>query len=271
MKKRILLAGLLASVVILSGCSLRKNSKAGNLPEAEPTPVPTRPIEQSIKERPYVTLLPTADRHWVTMEIKNIPKGTTGIDYDLIYLADFEGSKIERGVSTGGVPAGLSGATEYSKKILFGSASCTTGVCKYKYDENVNEGTLAIKLVGSGLGEKFETAYRIQKGKEAAGDGLTAGDGVFSLKASLPANTIYLTISTIGVPSQLPAGVTPKSSPYAVFPAVSAKTTVSFKTDLTNVSIYAYDGKSWKKLTASVSGGIITAEAAGASLFILTQ
>ncbi len=272
MRKRVLLLIILTGAVFMGGCSLKKNAKEGTLPEAEPTPFPTRPIEQSIKERPFVSLLATADRHWVTMEIKNIPKGATGIDYDLIYLADVEGSKIERGISTGGVPAELNGSTEYSKKILFGTASCTTGTCKYKYDENVSEGTLAVKMVGGGLGEKYETVYRIQTGKEGKAAGLTTGDGIFALtSASLPAGSVYLTISTIGVPSPLPAGVVPKSLPYGVFPSISGKVNVSFKTDLTDGAVYAYIGKSWQKLTTGFSGGEAKAETSGASLFILTQ
>lgn len=266
MKKFLILGSLLIAVFLLSGCGPKKTTTE-NLPNTEPTPIPTKPIEQSIKERPYVSLLPTADRHWVTMEIKKIPQGTKGIDYDLTYFADFEGSKIERGVSTGGVPVDLNGATEYSKKVLFGSASCTTGTCKYKYDENVTEGALSIKFVG---GEKYETAYRIQKGKEALTDGFSTGDGIFMLKATLPTNSIYLTASSIGLLTQLPSGVIAKSLPYAVFPSISGKATVFFKTDLGNAVIYAYSS-GWQKLTTTLSAGEAKAETSGASLFILTQ
>lgn len=271
MRKFLFLIALLFSAVVLSGCVFKKTTPTGSLPVAEPTPVPTRPIDQTIKERPYVSLLPTSDRHWVTLEIKNIPKGTKGVEYDLTYLADFEESKIERGVSTGGIPVELNGATEYSKKILFGSASCTTGTCKYKYDENVNEGSLSFNFVGGSLTEKLQTAYRIQRGKEAAVDGFTTGDGVFTLRANLLANSIYLTASSIGVPSQLPAGVIPKTAPYAVYPAVLGKAAVAFKTDLVSPTIYAFDGKSWQKLITTAAGGEAKAETSGTSVFILAQ
>lgn len=267
MKKILILGSFLVAVFLLSGCGTKKTSPESML-NAEPTPVPTKPIEESIKERPYVSLLPTTDRHWVTMEIKKIPQGTKSIDYDLTYFANFEGSKIERGVSTGGIPVDLNGATEYSKKILFGSASCTTGTCKYKYDENVTEGTLSIKFLGR---EKYETAYRIQKGKEAVTVGFSTGDEIFMIKAILPANSIYLTASSIGLLTQLPSGVIAKSLPYAVFPGISGKATVSFKTDLGNAVIYAYSSKGWQKLTTTISGSEAKAETSGTSLFILTQ
>lgn len=270
LKKSVLAWGLILATVLLSGCGPKKSPAVSNLPQAEPTATPARSIEETILQRPFVSLTPTSDGHWVNLEIRNLIDGTTGINYDLVYLADFEGSKIERGVSTGGVPVQLEGAKEYEKKILFGSASCTTGTCKYKYDENVTEGTLNLSLVG-GLGEKFEVSYRIQKGSEGK-QGLTAGDGVFSFVSSaLPAKSLYLTISTIGVPTPLPAKVIPKSEPYGIFPAVTAKGTVSFKTDLTSAVIYASDGKNWQKLNTQIANGVASAEASGFSYFILAE
>jgi len=270
LKKGFLALSLISAAVLLSGCGLKKSPAASSVPQAEPTSTPARSIAETISKRPFVSLTPTTDGHWVNLEIKNLIKGTTGINYDLVYLADFEGSKIERGVSTGGVPIDLNGADEYQKKILFGSASCTTGTCKYKYDENVTEGSLNLNLVG-GLGEKYEVSYRIQRGSEGK-QGLTTGDGLFSFVSSaLSAKSLYLTISTIGIPTALPAGVVPKSEPYGLFPAITAKGIVSFKTDLTSAVIYASDGKSWRKLETKIANGVASAEASGVSYFILAE
>jgi len=270
MKKSLILLGLVFCVFSLSACGASKSSEKTLVPPAQPTPVPTRPIEQSIKERPFISLVPTADGHWVNLEVKNIINGATGIVYDLTYLAEVEGSKIERGVSTGDKPVELGSAREYAKKILFGSASCTTGVCKYKYDENVNEGMVSLNFTGAVNSEKYQSVYRIQKGKEAK-VGLTTGDGIFSfVSSSLPANTLYLTISTIGVPIPLAEGIIAKSPPYGIFPAISAKGTVSFKFD-SEAEIYAYNGKTWQKLITTVTNGIASADSSGASIFILAK
>lgn len=258
---------LMASAFFLSGCGLKKTTESDVI-QAEPTPVPTRPIEQSIQDRPYVALVPTSDGHWVELTVKNIPAGVKGVEYDFIYFAENEEMKIERGVSTGGKEAVLTSPGEYYKKILFGSASCTTGVCKYRYDEGVTEGTLAFKLTGS---EEYTTAYRLQKGSEAK-EGLTTGDGIFSFVSSalFPKN-FYLTTSTVGVPVALPSGIVAKSVPYGVFPVITAKGTVSFKTNLETASIFAYNGKSWQKLVTNIVNGTTSAESSGAYLFILTQ
>lgn len=271
MKKVLIACGLIFCTLLLSGCSLKKSSGAGKVtPSPEPTVIPERPIEESIGDRPYVSLVPTADGHWVNLEIKNFAKGISSFEYDLIYFADFEGSKIERGVTTGGVPVEVTGS-DFSKKILFGSASCTTGVCKYKYDENVTEGSFVLNLKSDRGTERYESAYRIQKGSEGK-DGLTTGDGIFSfVSTSLKAKSQYLTMSSIGVPASLPAGLTPKSVPYAIFPIIKEKGTVSIKTSLTEGTIYGYNGKSWQKLTTTFAEGGATAQTSGNYLFILTQ
>ncbi len=262
---------ILASAVFLSGCAKKASVEAPS-GKIIPTPAPTRPVEETIKERPYVSLAISSDGHWLTLDIKNIKNGTTGLEYELTYFADFEGNRIERGVSTGGKPIELSNQSEYSKKLLLGSASCTTGTCKYKYDENVNEGKLVLTLsIGGGGKENFESAFRIQKGKEAK-EGFTTGDGVFSLvSGTLPQNSIFLTISSVGVPIPLPEGVTVKTIPYAVYPGLSTKGTVSFKTALTAVDIYALSGKTWQKLATTVENGKAIADFSNTSLFILGQ
>lgn len=260
---------LLAAGLIFFISRNRKEPSASENPfYEEPVAIPTRPIEEYMNERPYVSLVPTTDGHWVNLEIKRIAKGFSKIEYDLLYFADAEGSRIERGISTGGVPVELPGS-EYAKKVLFGSASCTTGTCKYRYDENVNEGSFTLKLVGGSV-EKYDTAFRIQKNKEAA-EGFSAGDGDFNFKSSSVASGLYLTISTIGVPAVLPSGVIAKSVPYGIFPVITAKGTVAFKTSLTEGNIYSYNGKNWQKLTTKISNGEATAETSGAYLFILTQ
>jgi hypothetical protein len=261
----LLAAGL---IFFLSAKEKKETEPTGNPFYEEPTPIPTRPIEESMNERPYLSLVPSKDGHWVDLAIKRIDKGFSKIEYDLLYYADSEGSRIERGVSTGGVPVELSGP-EYSKKILFGSASCTTGTCKYRYDENVNEGSFSLKLIGSSV-EKYDTVYRIQSQKEVQ-EGFTASDGNFTFESSSIPSGLYLTVSTIGIPAPLPSGLTAKSVPYGIFPAISAKGIVTFKTSITEGNIYSYNGKSWQKLNTKIADGEAVADTSGAFLFILTQ
>lgn len=272
MKKILLILLVFASAVFLTGCAKRSvPADKGTIPTVVPTALPTKSVEESINERPFVSLTPSSDGHWLTWEIKNIPKGTTGLEYELIYFAEVGESRIERGLTTGGRPIELGGKTEYSKKELLGTASCTTGTCKYKYDENVNEGTLTFTLISTDGRVKYDSVFRIQKGKEAK-EAFTAGDGVFSLMSTnIPANSLYVTISSVGIPLSLPQGVIAKTNPYGIFPNISGNGKVSFKTALTAGDIYAYSGKSWSKLTTTFAGGKATADFSNSSLFILGQ
>jgi len=267
MRKLSAVCCLLLTVYLLTGCLPKKTSPVG--PAGKATPIPTKPLEESILERPFVSLTPTSDGHWVNLEIKNIKPGIKSIDYELTYFAGDIGNKIERGVA-GSLE--LKGETSLSRKILFGSESCTVK-CKYKFDENVSEGVLTLKLRGDSDTQKYESAFRLQKGNEAE-EGLTNGDGDFKFTSSgLSKISFFLTISTFGVPTSLPPAVVPKIAPYAVFSASGGvKTgTVSFKTTLSNPSIYAFDGNSWSKLDTDISDGQATASSASQNIFILTE
>lgn len=273
MKKIFIISTILFSSIFLIGCARKEEPlDMGGVPTVIPTPFPTKPVEQTIGERPYVVLQPGSDIHRLKFSIKNIPGGTKTIEYELTYFADSEGNRLERGINGTGSPVEKDGVWEYSPKeeILFGTASCTTGKCKYKYDENVTEGMLSITLVGTSGKEKYSSAFRIQKGKEAK-EAFTTGDGTFSLVSNtLPANSMYLTISSVGVPVPLPAGVIVKTIPYAVFPAVNGKGAVSFKTTVTG-DIYTLVGKLWQKLVTKTEGNKLTAEFSNSSLFIVGQ
>lgn len=269
MKKIFIIITICFCGLLLTGCT-KKNSPAENTPVVEPTAEPTKPIEETIGSRAFVSLTPSADVHRVYLLVKNVPVNIESINYELIYLADLDGNKIERGVT------GILRPAEYnkSKEVLFGSASCTTGTCKYKYDEGVSEGTLTLTFNRSGGGkDKYESVFRIQKGKEA-GNGLSTGDGEFTfISTGLPATAAYLTISTVGIPSELPVGIIPKTIPYGIFSSGAVKGgTVSFKTSLGSPTIYAYDGKSWNKLSTETADGKAKAtSSAGQYDFILTE
>lgn len=266
-KKIFPVAVILFCGVFLAGCAKSTTPSTTTPTSIPPTPVPQKPIEETIKERPFVSLTPTSDGHRVMLKIENVPVGVDSVEYEIVYLADIEGSKIERGVR------GTVKLSELSKQkeILFGSASCTTGTCKYKYDENVNEGTLSITLVKKEGKEKYDSVFRIQRGKEGK-EGLTTGDGVFKfISASLPVNTLYLTISSIGIPSALSSELTAKSLPYGIFSTLAVKGTVSFKSTESEAKIYLWIGQKWQELTTTSSDGVLLAETTKSGIFILVK
>jgi hypothetical protein len=269
MKKRLIVGSLiLISVFLLTGCLPKKPSPGSEVtptPETEPLPTAMKSLESSILERPFVSLTPTSDGHWVNLEVNNIRSDAKSIDYELIYFAGDIGNKIERGTS--GL-VDLKGETSLTRKVLFGSESCTVS-CKYKYDENISEGTLTIKIRSDAGVEKYTSAFRLQKGLEAK-EGLSAGDGNFKFTSSvLPKNNYFLTISTVGLPKEVGESVI--MAPYGVFPSSSTVGTVACKTNDEAAKILFWNSQKWEELKTSYTDGWLSAPVQKTGVFVLVK
>jgi len=128
-----LVLGIIGSLFFL----IFKNKKSSSS-SVRPTPTPQQIMEElSAEELPLVWLIPSASKHEVTLEIKNI-KNTTSLEYELTYLS----KEIPRGVV--GTISLKEGETSITRKILLGT--CSRNVCKY--DEGVTGGTLTLRLRG---------------------------------------------------------------------------------------------------------------------------
>jgi len=130
---------LLLSTFVLSSCGTKKT-----VTSATPTPVP-RELSITDDQKPTVALTPREDGHELTLKISKINSIFTKIEYELIYTATDSGLDIEKGVSGNIEAKDISNSTA-ERKILLGTESCTNG-CKYKYDANVNGGTLNLILI----------------------------------------------------------------------------------------------------------------------------
>jgi len=264
---------LVAALVLLvfGALQIKKNSTVDSTKDrpltVQPTPQPTKSAEESIATRPYVSLLPSVDAHRLTLKMANLPPDIKGFEYELIYFADFEGNKIERGVDSAGRQVDLIGKSDFAKEFLLGSESCTTGKCKYRYDEGVSEGTLTLKFYNKNGGvDKYMTSFRLQSGTSAK-EGLSTGDGSFVFTLTGKPTGYYLTMSMAGLPKQI--DFSPKSLPYSIFPSLSYKGTVAFNSTQTEFKIYGYNGSVWQKLDTKIANGQLTAESSDNYLFIL--
>jgi len=80
-KNRLLIISVLIAIVLLGGFLWwrRRAQPVGPTPEPE-----GRLIETPFEERPYITLIPSQDGHWLTLNIERIRHGKT-LEYELIY------------------------------------------------------------------------------------------------------------------------------------------------------------------------------------------
>lgn len=99
----------------------------------------------SEKKKPIIDLDINNDRSGGRLTVSEIDSDFSQLEYELIYLAQSDDQEIERGVAGG--PIEIPNSRSVSEDVLFGTESCTTGVCHQHIDENVSEGTLIIRLI----------------------------------------------------------------------------------------------------------------------------
>lgn len=191
--------GILVVVLVFI---LIKNKKT-----VEPTDDSGTLVEIAFKDRPFASLTPTSDGHYINLKIEKIkvPKAVS-MDYELLYsLPDGRAQ---------GVPgtADLKNIDIFERKLLLGSES--NG--KFRYDEGVEDGGLTIRFRDSKgkLLAKFSTKFHLQSNVTE----LTSIDTNFTfILDKKPKGIYFITMETFGLPAQagLPSAV--QEGPYGIF------------------------------------------------------
>jgi hypothetical protein len=233
-KKLLPLFLLLAGALVLGGVFffIARSTKNDELPQDEAENL----VEVALDDRPVASLTPSADGHWLTMNIEKIKIPAKTMDYELLYnLPDGR---------TQGVPGSVTLGEDLpiERELLLGSESSG----KFRYDEGVTEGTLTLKFRND-LGKlvaKFSTKWHFQ----SAGTELSSSDGKFrvTLKKA-QTKTYYVTMETFGVPVASPGNVV--AGPYGVFS--SAKVAPAAEVSLKGTTLFRMSGGKWVELTPS--------------------
>ena len=128
---------LLATIFLLTGCSIFNKLETRNSKLETPTVTPT-PAETQLPpdQRPVITMKPDAKIQNVELTITKLPSDVATVDYELVYNA----GDLQRGV------IGTYTVSKGKATLLLGS--CSSGVCKY--DKNVSGGQLTIKYRTNG-------------------------------------------------------------------------------------------------------------------------
>ena len=152
---------MLVSSFFLSACGKKI------VTTANPTPV-SQILELSNQDKPVISLIPSADGHELKLKIDNISQNITEFEYDLIYSVVDESLEMEKGAGDT-----IKVTTKnFEKDILMGTSSCTTGVCKYKYDQGVVGGTLSITfLTSNNQSLRYETPFTFKTSKDIKKEG----------------------------------------------------------------------------------------------------
>jgi hypothetical protein len=215
-------------------------------------------IETTLAERPYITLTPSSDGHWLTIDVSRI-RDADSLEYELLY--DTASGATQGSINT--VP--LKGESNYSKKILLGSESSG----KFKYDEGVTQGTLTLRLRGGPGTRKFVTEFHLQQGEKE----LTSRDGNFSLKGTFPAANYYVTMQTVGLPGEYEGEVL--VGPYGAFSSgadtvKNGKVSLKLPEGTTEATLYSWSGKDWTEEKGKIKDNAISTEISSLMSFIET-
>lgn len=176
---------IIFSTFFLSACGKKTTTNI------KPTPI-NQKLELSDSEKPIIALIPSDDGHELKLKINNIHQNITEFEYDLIYSAIDNGLEMEKGAGDT-----IKDTSKYFEKdILMGTSSCTTGVCKYKYDEGVVGGTLSLTfLTKDNKNFHHESSFVLRTSTDIKNEGgLSLSVENFQIKGSVTSKNDYFVL-----------------------------------------------------------------------------
>ncbi len=192
--------------------------------------------EIPLAERPFTSLIPKDDGHWLKMLISEVKVADAKqLDYELLY-------KLPDG-RTQGVPGTVTlNGEKIERDLLLGSESSG----KFRYDEGVENGTLTLrfrndkgKLIG-----KLSTDFHLQQDTTD----LTSVNGQFKYKLDTkPKKVFFVTMGTLGLPKYISNDISSVTSgPYGIFASTEGKFSGEVGMILGSLNLVKqWDGTSW--------------------------
>lgn len=231
----ILLLGVVVLVSALVVFRKKAPAKEESLVESEQS-VPEIPFDK----RPFAMLIPSKDGHWLKLKVENIKIQASSLDYEILYqLPDGR---------TQGVPGTIKlDSSSFERDILLGSESSG----KYRYDEGVKSGTLALKFrdeKGKLIGKLSSVFTILSDSKE-----LVSSDQKFKyVLDEFPKGVFFVVMETFGL--QTPVDFTPNLGPYGIFASVDKK--FPGIVEMGNSVVYYLQDNSWMKIESGKAPNI---------------
>jgi len=251
-KKTLIIVAI--AILVLSGLAALIFTK--ERPGEEETTVVKKKISQPVNiipvsERPYMRLIPSADGHYITLNVVEIKKAATNLDYEMEY-------------QTGSMLQGFQGVLSLARlpaadKKLFGSQSAGGAIT---YHEDISGGNLLAEFDGGSEPYAVKSAWNYVVNSEDEMQ-FSSKDELFTIENASLANYSYIVIyNSPGYPGELESE--PISEIYTISAEKSLKTissnfSVSFTTEAVSAQIMGYDGESWQSLETTLTNGVATA------------
>jgi hypothetical protein len=236
MKKSVLI-GLCIFLALFVGVVLivksRKASPSDSIIEEEDD---TTVAELPLTQRPFTSLTPRGDGHWLDLSVKNLSvvTGAQSMDYELVYTV--------KDGRTQGVPGTikLTGENNITRELLLGSESSG----KFRYDEGVSQGTFTLRFRNSNgkLLGKLTTQFMLYSTDSV----LSSSDKSFTFTLDKKPRGYFLVMDTFGLPSS--GSETFSSGPYGVFASDGTQTG-----KVGDGSYKRYSDSGWSEVSSSAS------------------
>jgi hypothetical protein len=239
MKKSLPIILFVVGLLVVGGVFLLVvKGKKGDKTQEEEKPL----MELSLNERPFSTLTPTKDGHWLNLFVEGINvEGAETLEYELVY--EVSDDRPDQGVP-GTIK--LQGRDSFERELLLGTES--TGV--FYYDEGVEKGTLTLKFRNDKgkLLARLVTDFRLYSDIKE----LVSGEGDFKyILDEEPEDVFFVVMNTFGLPKEVSGNI--KSGPFAVFSSTEDELPGEVSLD-GNVSIW--DGSDWEQLKDNKASNI---------------
>ncbi|MBI3109425.1 hypothetical protein HYZ06_00070 [Candidatus Daviesbacteria bacterium] len=238
-------------------------------------------------EGPFALLHPRRDGNALILNLKRTASYES-ISYELAYTSKILETAVEgsgkildegQGEKGGMIDRGVVGTIdtkekkgEYEQEILFGT--CSKNVCKY--DQGVENGTLALRIKKGNKIFKLISQWHLQKPDVALGV-LTSGDSHLIYKVNADRQTLSNIGFTIindltGVP-KLPSEKQVLGKVYSLnVPIAKSLPAGDVSLELaenppSEAKLFRHDGSKWEELETKIDGSKLSAKASGSGIF----
>lgn len=265
-KKTLNVALIILGAILIIGLGIYLIKKPKNTVETPTTSSKkkiSRPVNIiPIAERPFVQLIPSSDGHYITINVLELKKPSSSVDYEMEY-------------QTGSMLQGFQGTLDLARlpaadKKLFGSQSAGGAIT---YHEDIKGGTLLGEFEGSeGYAVKSSWSYFTNTDKATE---FKSQDAKFTISNDSLANYQRLIVyNSPGFPGEISAEA--KTDVYTLaadksLKSISSLFTVSFMTDIETAQIMGYDGEEWQSLETTLKDGLATASGPYMEAYLVIQ
>ncbi len=227
-----------------------------------------------IKNRPFVTLTPTADGAEIIISIENM-NYFDNIEYELTYQADNPQAIAEK-IQRGSVETDVdTSQNRYKKSLLLGTASRSVR----SPDTGVEDGVLSLHLFKGDTEYLSETKWdRFQTGTSKST--ITDASGNFSLDVPNLGKSYWIIVTdTVGVPPNAPFNiedaVLPVYGTFSIAPEFTTSGSLSIRVDgnVSDPRLYSYSTQdsAWQEIKSTFSNGSVSSSVDSLVTFVVVS